>query len=353
MLLCHTQDCWRLLDEGWRLKPPALLLSITGAAKNFHLEPWMRNLFRTGLAKAAGCSNAWVITGGTKSGVMQLAWEALGERSTHTDSRPPLIGIAPWGWINESHREQLMIHGGDVATLDPSPDSKEEHMLDPNHTHFMLVDDGGKTVGGEIQLRNALEQHCCRHYAIPLVTIVLQGGIGTFKTVVGALQNDCQAIFLADSGGCAGIVAQFIEPLLKEKPEDVVIEAGMRIAKVDERLKEFAMTLSNVIKQIEGMSLPVATDWLREIGMHLERINIYYFGHNYQLRAGNQSAKRPLDQVILDAYTQSFRLKTERTEQDQASVRKVTKLDDQTVGHVKARKNHPRYAARGSRFSDV
>ena len=193
----------------------------------------MSSVFQEGLAKAAGCSDAWVITGGTKSGVMELVGEALGAKSTHnTDTRPPLIGIAPWRWLNETHRKELRARGGDVKTLRRPSEDEEEKFLDPNHTHFIMVDNGdsrgGRTVHGEIQLRNELERFCCLHLSVPLVCIVLQGGVGTFQTVVGALQNHCQALFLADSGGCAGIVAEFIEPLLKLRLVDVAIENGAR-----------------------------------------------------------------------------------------------------------------------------
>ena len=50
--------------------PPPLSL------QDFVLPPRLNKAFRHGLAKAAQATNAWVFTGGTDSGVMQLVGQA-------------------------------------------------------------------------------------------------------------------------------------------------------------------------------------------------------------------------------------------------------------------------------------
>ena len=68
---------FELLTECWRLKSPSVLLSVTGSASDIDLEPRIEALFKEGLALAAGCSDAWVISGGTDRGVMRMVGQAL------------------------------------------------------------------------------------------------------------------------------------------------------------------------------------------------------------------------------------------------------------------------------------
>ena len=42
-----------LLVDQWKLKLPSLLISVTGGAKNFHMRPRLKEVFRRGLMKAA------------------------------------------------------------------------------------------------------------------------------------------------------------------------------------------------------------------------------------------------------------------------------------------------------------
>jgi hypothetical protein len=58
--------------DGWRLNHPQLILSITGGAQNFTIPHRMKNAFKRGLIKAAASTGAWIITGGTNTGVMRL-----------------------------------------------------------------------------------------------------------------------------------------------------------------------------------------------------------------------------------------------------------------------------------------
>ncbi|EOD41749.1 hypothetical protein EMIHUDRAFT_94981 [Emiliania huxleyi CCMP1516] len=85
-----------LLKANWRLRPPSVLLSVTGSAQDMALEPHLELLFKRGLAESARSTNAWVITGGTDSGVMALAGAAIAENSSARGELTPCIGIAPF-----------------------------------------------------------------------------------------------------------------------------------------------------------------------------------------------------------------------------------------------------------------
>lgn len=56
-----------------------------------------------------GCVDAWIITGGTNTGVMKLVGDAIRAHTLKKGSRKPLvaIGIATWGCI--TNKESLIV----------------------------------------------------------------------------------------------------------------------------------------------------------------------------------------------------------------------------------------------------
>ena len=89
---------------------------------------------------AARATNAWLLTAGTNTVVMKLAGEAVKEGQCLK-----AIGLCPWGFIqgnkemvNKSPEEINKIpYNSNVETK-----RKEPIPLNPNHTHFILIDDG-------------------------------------------------------------------------------------------------------------------------------------------------------------------------------------------------------------------
>jgi hypothetical protein len=78
------------------------------------------------------------------------------------------------------------------ANLDPTIKSE---LLDPNHSHFILVDNSQlNTFGGEIEFRARLESHIQKK--IPVVMVVVEGGPNTVKTVLKSIQNEIPCIFV-------------------------------------------------------------------------------------------------------------------------------------------------------------
>jgi hypothetical protein len=63
----------------------------------------MKTAFKRGLIKAATSTNAWIITGGTNTGVMRLVGEAVSEEF----NKLIVIGIATWGKI--ALRKKLIV----------------------------------------------------------------------------------------------------------------------------------------------------------------------------------------------------------------------------------------------------
>jgi hypothetical protein len=85
---------------------------------------------------------------------------------------------------------------------------------EPYHTHFLLVDTGKQAQqawGSEIDFRNVLERRYSLRRKVPRVLIVVQGGPGTLHSIVKALESECPVVLVADSGGVATLLHQYLE----------------------------------------------------------------------------------------------------------------------------------------------
>ncbi|XP_072020322.1 transient receptor potential cation channel subfamily M member-like 2 [Amphiura filiformis] len=187
-----TDNILELLQKDWKLTRPNLLLSVTGAAEEFNCEN--RTRVFDSIVGAADSTDAWIITGGTNVGVMKYTGEAVKKHQDTTGKDVTTIGIATWGVVKESHRTKLTRTEKEIedakhkkkkdnsfiwANLrgqkeknslgsylppkelpDPNQTQSEEEGADlnPNHTHFILVDSHvNNKFGGEIDLRSKLE----------------------------------------------------------------------------------------------------------------------------------------------------------------------------------------------------
>eukprot|EP00049_Salpingoeca_infusionum_P018811 m.358873 g.358873 ORF g.358873 m.358873 type:complete len:1618 (-) comp18327_c0_seq1:37-4890(-) len=196
----HSQLSFRFTSGYPR---PSLILSVTGGARSFTLPRRLEEVVRTGLLTIADKTNAWVITGGTHSGVMKLVGQMMSKIENDQDIfTPPVIGIATWGVIED--RDKL---SGDQRFEIPYA-SRASSSLDHNHSFFFLVDDGTeKEFGKEIDFRGEFEREASTKFDAPVVTIVIQGGPGTLKTAYVAVTNGTPIIVVDGSGLAADVLA--------------------------------------------------------------------------------------------------------------------------------------------------
>ncbi|KTF80000.1 hypothetical protein cypCar_00046744, partial [Cyprinus carpio] len=183
---------YQLMTDCWKLRSPNLLISVTGGAKNFNIKPLLKEKFRRGLIKVAQTTGAWILTGGTHTGVMKHVGMAVRDytlSSGLTEGQIVVIGVAPWGVI---HKQEDLINPKGNLPVQYSLDEQGQGLLsclDINHTHFLLVDDGTRDYGVEIELRARLEKHISQQslgnresgVTIPVVCVVLDGGPGTLN----------------------------------------------------------------------------------------------------------------------------------------------------------------------------
>ncbi|XP_060552910.1 transient receptor potential cation channel subfamily M member 2-like isoform X4 [Ruditapes philippinarum] len=226
--LCPTtemENLWTLLTEHWKLPIPKLLISVTGGAQRFDLNPRLKAVFKRGLINAATTTGAWIITGGTATGVMQFVGEAVRDHLItlgSSENNIVALGIATWGCI--ANREALDGEGDEgifpatYSLEDVSEVKGRDVPLDHNHTHFMLVDDGteGK-FGAEIEFRSTFERYVSEKVEtgvaesqsvnVPVVMLVVEGGVNTMKTVWQAVQQNIPVLVLNGSGRAADFIA--------------------------------------------------------------------------------------------------------------------------------------------------
>ena len=230
------------------LPRPSVLISIYGGAGVLDITREQMAVFRHGLLDAvrqtSACgdkSTAWIVTGGTDSGVMQLTGKTM--HGLDEEITIPLIGVAAWGVVSQrSH----MATGGAVAARDPAgthrvrtagsylygskadPPSQVQRAiigLEPNHSNFVFVDngkEGSEAFYAESDVRATLEDFIARGapdgpgrslFGVdedgdkfpppPMLLLVVGGGPGAFGATLQSLQIRRPVVILSDSGGAA------------------------------------------------------------------------------------------------------------------------------------------------------
>ncbi|XP_041921280.1 transient receptor potential cation channel subfamily M member 2-like [Alosa sapidissima] len=215
---------YHLITKYWKLRPPNLLISVTGGAKNFYMRTHLKQKFRRGLIKVAQSTGAWIITGGTHTGVMKHVGMAVRDYTLNSSSARGeivAIGVAPWGTV---HKRQSLVHPEGCFPAHYTVDEQSKgrlSCLDSNHSHFLLVDDGTHGhYGVEIDLRSRLEKFIAEqplgnrlrqnqksHLKIPAVCMLLNGGQDDLNTIYSAMLSGTPCVVLEGSGRMADVIA--------------------------------------------------------------------------------------------------------------------------------------------------
>ncbi|ELV10344.1 Transient receptor potential cation channel subfamily M member 2 [Tupaia chinensis] len=211
---------YQLMTQHWGLDVPNLLISVTGGAKNFNMKLRLKSIFRRGLVKVAQTTGAWIITGGSHTGVMKQVGEAVRDfslSSRYKEGEVVTIGVATWGTI---HNREGLIHPLGSFPAEYILDEEGQGSLtclDSNHSHFILVDDGTHgQYGVEIPLRTKLEKFISEQtkerggvaIKVPIVCVVLEGGPGTLHTIYNAITKGTPCVIVEGSGRVADVIAQ-------------------------------------------------------------------------------------------------------------------------------------------------
>ena len=167
-----------ILDALEIASPRAVILLFGGAAgldesRKVHLA----TLFADGVTPVAAELGALIIDGGTQSGVMAM----MGEAVARHPGKCQLLGIAPKGKITNPE-----ITGASTIS--------EGAALEPNHSHFVLVESaewGGET-GKMLELARAFNAR--------IVAILVNGGAIAGDEALQSVRNGWQLLVFEGSG---------------------------------------------------------------------------------------------------------------------------------------------------------
>jgi hypothetical protein len=206
--------------ESLGISPPKNLILVIGGADKLDekLTSRLTQLFSRGIARAAADAEALIIDGGTQAGVMQIMGQSIVDRGRKSS----LLGVAPAGKVTYPG-------GPQVAGDDSAP-------LDPNHSHFVLVD--GNEWGSETETLFEL----AAAFNVPVLAILVNGGAIAKDELLQSVRRNWPVIVIEGSGRLADEVAALRkEPSQIEDPvlAEIVEEGDLRIFPITGALEDF------------------------------------------------------------------------------------------------------------------
>lgn len=252
----------RLIKPIWNLEMPHLIVSVMGGAGNMKLDESRFNseAFSQGLVEAAKRTGAWVITGGTQTGVMNMVGKAVKEHDRQR--QVPCIGITPFGGLTPQWRK-VLVQGNpcepiDAAEIDSGLVKDERGVtlshIQENHTHSIIIDNGklgGAGFGGELKFRAKFEEHL----SAPWVMVVVNGGMNSLTSLCNAVERGCPIVVCRGTGRIADVIAEVIEGIARGEDEDEVLDLAVR---------EY-MPLENVTPENKRVAMSIVSSHFVEI----------------------------------------------------------------------------------------
>ncbi len=212
------------LIESLGISPPKNLILLIGGADKLDekLTSRLTQLFSRGIARAAADAEALIIDGGTQAGVMQIMGQSIADRGRKSS----LLGVAPAGKV--TYPGSSPVAGNDSAPLDP------------NHSHFVLVD--GNEWGSETETLFEL----AAAFNVPVLAILVNGGAIAKDELLQSVRRNWPVIVIEGSGRLADEVAelkkevsQIEDPVLAE----IVEEGDLRVFPISGALEDFERML--------------------------------------------------------------------------------------------------------------
>ncbi|CAF1206439.1 unnamed protein product, partial [Didymodactylos carnosus] len=160
--------------------------------------------------------DAWLITSGFNVGIVQLVGRAIRKSKLINFNRTiTAIGLPKYGCIKNV--EKLTNANHQNAQSDNSTSENEhrkgERDLEPNHTHYIFLDDGTLRRYDTQDYRTRFVCELSNTQAalpVPAVTIVVEGGIDTITNMYYDLKNDIPVVIIDGSGRAANFFSRWI-----------------------------------------------------------------------------------------------------------------------------------------------
>jgi len=193
------------------IEQPRGVIMIAGGAAGLDesLRPDLVELFSRGIAAAAAGIDALIVDGGTRVGTMAM----IGQGVAETGRKSILLGVAPAG--------KVTYPGGpaEACIEDGAP-------LDPNHSHFVLVE--SNEWGGETETMYALAKEFSKE--IPVLTVLVNGGQVAKHEVLQSVRHGWPIIVIEGTGRLADEIATAVRE--KTEPASDQIAAIVRYDRI-------------------------------------------------------------------------------------------------------------------------
>lgn len=230
-----SKPCSMNLLSELELRIPAAFIIISGGASGLEsldgtIKARLEQLLNRGLIRAAQRSKSSIVSGGTNSGVMSMLGKALANRRIHLD----LVGVCPAGCIDLPKTGSI------------NPDHAE---LEPNHTHFLLVD--SNEWGSETDAFYGLVEEYNKH--VPALTVLINGGKISCIEILRSVRMGIPIVVMEGSGRLANDISR----LYREQPDfiadpmlaEIIADGQLYIFPVTESPEEFERL---IYRQLRG-----------------------------------------------------------------------------------------------------
>jgi TRPM family ion channel/conflict system pore-forming effector with SLATT domain/uncharacterized protein DUF4231 len=183
------------------IKPESAILLFGGASRSLDISSTSVSILYQildNILQYAFDNNAIIIDGGTKSGIMEI----VGQRASELEQskKPVLLGVAPADLVSLSKSTRQ------VDDDDDDEDEKYKVSLDPNHSHFVLVD--GKRWGDETAKLFEIAM-AFANYDIPVVAFLAGGGEISKKEMLFCVKQSWPIIVIKKTGYLADEIAYY------------------------------------------------------------------------------------------------------------------------------------------------
>jgi len=212
--------------EGLGISAPKNLILLIGGADRLDekLSNRLTQLFSRGIARAAADAEALIMDGGTQVGAMAIMGQGVSDRGRKIS----LLGVAPAG--------KVTYPGGPAAPAG----SEDSAPLDPNHSHFVLVE--GKEWGSETGTLFEI----AAVFNVPVLAILVNGGMVAKDELLQSVRRGWPVIVIDGSGQLADNVAA----LVKQPPEiddpvlaEIIVEGDLRLFPISGALEDLERML--------------------------------------------------------------------------------------------------------------
>ena len=212
-------------------RPQALILVFGGASGlDETLTPLLLQLCSRGIARLAADMEALIMDGGTQSGVMAVIGQGVAERGRHS----LLLGVAPAGKV--TYPGGLPVTAGD----DRVP-------LDPNHSHFVLVE--SREWGDETTTLYSLAQSLAE--GISAVTILVNGGPIAKEEVLESVRHNWPIVVIEGTGRLADEIARLTRtkgaPIEDPVVAEIIAHGDIRLFPLKDPVDNLERLLSQLL----------------------------------------------------------------------------------------------------------